>query len=140
MKEIGLKLKRKREENGVNIDEAASDLKIRKEMIESVEAGRKDDFPDIFSLKYFLRDYAKYLGLDGEEILDEFNEFLFEQTSKISLSDIEKAKEEKKKKEKNLKILSPYTKNSKNKNKSYIMLIFAALIILLIIIGFLLLK
>ena len=89
MKEIGLKLKQKREENGVSIEEAATDLKIRQSMLESIEAGNKDDFKDVFSLKYFIRDYAKYLGLDGEEILDEFNEYLFEQTSKISVEDID---------------------------------------------------
>ena len=39
-----------------------------------IKEGRKEDFKDVFSLKYFIRDYAKYLGLDGEALLDEFNE------------------------------------------------------------------
>ena len=68
MKEIGQKLKLKREENGVSLDEAASDLKMRVSQLESIEEGQKDDFKDVFSLKYFIRDYAKYLGLDGENI------------------------------------------------------------------------
>ena len=89
MKEIGLKLKLKREENGVSLEEAAADLKIRASQLASIEEGKKDDFKDVFSLKYFIRDYAKYLGLDGEEMLDDFNEYLFEQTSKISLEEIE---------------------------------------------------
>ena len=130
MEEIGLKLKQKREENSISIEEASSDLKVLPNMIESVEAGRKDDFQDVFSLKYFIRDYAKYLGLDPEMILDEFNEYIFEQTSRISLSDIEAAKKEKEKKEKNLKILSPYTKPSKNKKT---LLIIISIIIVLII-------
>ena len=49
MKEIGLKLKLKREENGVSLEEAASDLKIRASQLESIEEGRKDDFKDVFS-------------------------------------------------------------------------------------------
>ena len=92
MKEIGQKLILKREENGVSLEEAASDLKMRVSQLESIEEGQKDDFKDVFSLKYFIRDYAKYLGLDGEAMLDDFNEYLFEQTSKISLEDIEEAR------------------------------------------------
>ena len=114
MKEIGLKLKNKREENGVSIEEAAEDLKMRPSQISSLEEGKKEDFQDVLFLKYFIRDYAKYLGLDSEKLLDEFNEFMFDFTSKISLSDIEKAKEEIESEKKN-EIKSPYTKETKNK-------------------------
>ncbi len=117
MKEIGLKLKLKREENGVSIEEAASDLNMRVSQLLSIEEGKKEDFKDVFSLKYFIRDYAKYLGLDGEKILDDFNEYLFEETSKISLEEIEEAKKEKEMREKDMKILSPYTKTSKDKKR-----------------------
>ena len=34
--------------------------------------------------------YAKYLGLDADKIVDEFNEYVFETTSKIPVKDIEK--------------------------------------------------
>lgn len=123
MKDLGQKLKLKREENGVSLEEAASDLKMRVSQLESIEEGKKDDFKDVFSLKYFIRDYAKYLGLNGEEILDEFNEFLFEETSRISIEDIEAAIKEKEEKEKNMKILSPYTVVTKeDKKKKYIMI------------------
>ena len=122
MKEIGLKLKLKREENGVSLEEAATDLKIRASQLASIDEGNKDDFKDVFSLKYFIRDYAKYLGLDGEEMLDDFNEYLFEQTSKISLEDIEEARREKEEREKNMKILSPYTITQKDKKRIYILI------------------
>lgn len=129
MKEIGLKLKTKREENGVSLEEAASDLKMRVSQLESIENGKKEDFKDILSLKLFIRDYAKYLGLDGENILNEFNEYLFEQTSKISLADIEKAKKEKEEKEKDLKILSPYTLTRKDKQKRTLLIIISIIIV-----------
>ena len=74
MKNIGLKLKEKREENGLSIEEVAEDLKMRPSQITSIEEGKKDDFKDIFYLKYFIRDYAKYLGLDSEKIIDELKE------------------------------------------------------------------
>ena len=123
MKEIGLKLKEKREENGVSIEEAASDLKVKEKEIKSIEEGNKEDFEDIVALKELIKDYAKYLGLDGDALLDEFNEYLFEQTSKISLTDIEEAIKEKEIKEKDLKILSPYTVTRNNKKKIYMIII-----------------
>ncbi len=140
MKEIGLKLKLKREENGVSLEEAASDLKMRVSQLQSIEDGKKDDFKDVFSLKYFIRDYAKYLGLDGEEILDEFNEYLFEQTSKISVEDIDRAKKEKEEREKNMKILSPYTVTSKDRKKIYIILGVVVLIVILGIVGYIIIS
>ena len=136
MKEIGLKLKLKREENGVSLEEAASDLKMRVSQLESIEEGQKDDFKDVFSLKYFIRDYAKYLGLDGEELLDEFNEYLFEQTSRISLEDIEAAIKEKEEREKNMKILSPYTVTPKEKKRNYILLLIIVSIALIGIVAY----
>ena len=48
MKDIGLKLKEKREENGVSIEEAAEDLKMRPSQIESLENGNKDDFKEAY--------------------------------------------------------------------------------------------
>ena len=96
MKNIGIKLKEKREENGVSIEEAAEDLKLRPSQIKSIEEGKREDFKDVFYLKQFIKEYAKYLGLDGEELVDEFNEYLFDYTSKIHIDVIEKAKNEKK--------------------------------------------
>ena len=112
MKEIGIKLKEKREENGVSVEEAAEDLKLRPSQIVSIEEGKKEDFDDVFYLKYFIRDYAKYLGLDGEQLVDEFNEYLFDYTSKIPVDVIEKAKQEKKEVKKDF--VSPYTVKKKS--------------------------
>lgn len=140
MKEIGLKLKLKREENGVSVEEAASDLNMRASQLTSIEEGKKEDFKDVFSLKYFIRDYAKYLGLDGEAILDEFNEYLFEQTSKISLEVIEEAKKEKEIREKDLKILSPYTKTSKDKKRVLVIAVSLLVICLIGAIGYILIR
>ena len=136
MKEIGLKLKLKREENGVSLEEAAADLKMKVQQLSSIEEGRKEDFKDIFALKYFIRDYAKYLGLDGEEILDEFNEYLFEQTSKISVEDIDNAKKAKEIREKNMKVLSPYTVTKKSKKKVFIIAFLCIFVAFLVVIGY----
>lgn len=133
MKNIGTKLKDKREENGLSIEEVAEDLKMRPSQISSIEEGKTEDFKDVFYLKYFIRDYAKYLGLDSEKILDEFNEYLFDMTSKIPVDLIEKAKKEKKEEK---KILSPYTKEDKKKNKLSKLFICLGIVILIIILGY----
>ena len=129
MNEIGNKLKEKREENGVSVEEAALDLKLRPNQIISLESGNKEDFKDVIALKKLIRDYAKYLGLDAEKLLDEFNEFLFDFTSRIPIETIEEAKNKKEVKE----VVSPYTSMSPKKNNWKIVVIVG--IVMTIIIG-----
>lgn len=134
MKEIGEKLKESRENIGISIEEAAEDLKMTTTQIENIESGNIDAFQDILYLKYFIRDYAKYLGLDKEELVDEFNEYLFDYTSKLSIEDIKK--EVKIKKEDEKKIKSPYTAERKNE-KLLQYSAYVAIILLLVIVGYL---
>lgn len=133
MKSIGIKLKDKREENGLSIEEVAEDLKMRPSQILSIEEGKSEDFKDVFYLKYFIRDYAKYLGLDSEKIVDEFNEYLFDMTSKIPIDLIDKAKTEK---NSSKGLSSPYTKEDNKKIKIPKLFLLIGLTILLIILGY----
>lgn len=135
MKEIGEALKEARESMGVSIEEAANDLKLKPSQIENIEAGNKDAFQDVFYLKYFIRDYSKYLGLDYEEMIDEFNEFLFDYTSKLSLDDIMKAKKQADNKEKKeeKKIVSPYTYERKNRTKISPIVLYVLLILIIVV-------
>ncbi len=112
MKEIGELLKETRTQNGVSINEASEDLNYKVSQIEAIENGDFKVFKDIFLLKCIITDYSKYLGLNSDEIIDEFNEYVFESTSKIPIDDIEKAS----KKVDNDKIMSPYTKQEKEKS------------------------
>ncbi len=125
MKEIGEKLKEARESIGVSVEEAAEDLKISASQITDIENGNVEHFQDVFNLKYFIRDYAKYLGLNKEEIVDDFNEYLFDYTSKLSLDDIKK---ESKSKQEN-KIKSPYTVERKSE-KIYQNIIYIAIVVI----------
>ena len=137
MKEIGERLKEARLSMGISIEEASEDLKLRPSQLENIEAGNQDAFKDIFYLKYFIRDYAKYLGLDPDEVLEDFNEYLFDYTSKISLDDIKKASrelEKKEKEEKKDKIISPYTIERKPKRHIPSGVIYGLIIVLVCII------
>lgn len=137
MKEIGELLRNSREEKGISIEEASEDLKLSKEVLEQIELGNKDVFKDIYELRSCVNSYGKYLCLDCEKILDDFNEFVFEYTSKIPIEEIEKASQEVETEIK--KISSPYTMEeniNKKSNKKLIIIggiIFVVIIILVII-------
>ena len=131
MKELGNYLRETREANGVSVDEAADDLKIDVFLLEGLEEGNIRAFKDVLGIKDIVKAYSKYLGLKPEEVIEDFNDFLFEHTSKISLEDIMEA--EKKHNEK--RIASPYTvarSKKKDNSKLKVLLIWAALVLLLI--------
>ena len=107
MKEKGEYLRQERRKNGVGINEASEDLHINSKLLEAIEEGNHKAFKDVFELKDAIRSYAKSLGLNVDKILDEFNDFIFEKPSKISLDDIKSAKNNE---EKVTRIASPYTK------------------------------
>ena len=118
MKEIGEKLRNAREEIGISIEEASTDLKISKTQLSNLEDGNMDTFKDIINVKYLIRDYAKYLGLDKEDLVDDFNEYLFDVTSKD------------KKDGKDKKVKSPYTTIKVKKKVSVPLLIVVFIVII----------
>lgn len=130
MKELGEKFKEAREKTGISIKEAASDLNYKESQIEEIEQGNYKDFKDKFLLKTIIADYAKYLGFDSEEIIDEFNDFVFESTSKIPIDEIAKANKNKIK-DTDDKIASPYTAIEEPKKVPLIIIV--SLIILLVV-------
>ena len=115
MKELGEYLKKTRISNGVSITEACEDLELSTSQLENIESGNVKAFKDIYELRNYIKLYAKYLGLKSDKVLDEFNSFLFQHTSKISLDDIMEAQRKKEEEEKEKKIKSPYTKEYKEK-------------------------
>lgn len=131
MKEIGEKLKEAREAMGISISEAAEDLKLEVSQIENLEQGNMENFKDVYYLKYLIRDYSKYLGLNKEDLVNEFNEYLFDYTSKISLEDIKQAKEMIKKDED--KIRSPYTIEHKNRPPIFTFTVYGLVVIVLVV-------
>lgn len=131
MNEIGSILKTTRESSGVTIEEASADLDIKEVILENIEDGKIGSFKDVFELKNYIHNYAKYLGLDGDKLIDEFNEYLFEYTSRIPVKEIEKAVNEIAKDEH--QIISPYTKEIRKHNKFYYITIYIVIVLLVII-------
>lgn len=137
MDEIGNLLKEVRESSGVTIEEAGKDISVKTSVLENIEAGKIGAFKDVFELKAIIANYSKYLGLNSDEMIDKFNSYLFEYTSKIPVKEIEKTLNDLNKKDDTteMKVVSPYTKeNSVNYTKYYILI--SILIVILAIIGF----
>ena len=136
MKEIGEKLKDARESMGISLEEAAEDLKLRSSQIQNIEEGNIEAFKDVFYLKYFIKDYSKYLGLKYEDMVDEFNEFLFDYTSKISLKDIKEAQKKGVKEENENRVASPYTASTEKAKFVIPVYVYGIIVVLLLIIGY----
>lgn len=94
MNEIGENFRNARISSSLDLEEVSSDTNIPIMALEQIEEGAIGSFKDIFLLKEYLKDYAKYLGLNGDAIIDKFNEYMFEYTSKIPTEEIERIIEE----------------------------------------------
>ena len=133
MNEIGEALKYARESSGVSLNEASKDLSMKPEILENIEDGRTGAFKDIYELKEYIASYAKYLGLDEKNLIDEFNEYMFEYTSKIPIKEIEKTIELKIKEEKkDDKVISPYTKTNKKYNNWVYVVVYVVIFLMII--------
>ena len=137
MDEIGSILKTTRESSGVSINEASKDLDIKVEILENIEEGKIGCFKDIYVLKEYIKNYSKYLGLESDKLIDGFNEYMFEYTSKIPIKKIEQLMKQKEKEEdKEEKVISPYTMEVKKHKKNIYIIgyITIAILVLLVII------
>lgn len=134
MIEVGDTLKNSREVSGVTLEEVSTDLDIPLILLEQIEDGNMGAFKDIFELKEYIVKYAKYIGLDSDELIDMFNSYMFERTSKIPMDKIENAVNESMHEEnKDNRIASPYTKAVPIfKTTPYIISLVIAVIILIV--------
>lgn len=130
MEVIGEKLKASREEKGLSLEEVSEDLKIDIKDLENIEIGNRKYFDDVYSLKNYIYEYAKYLGLDPETLVEEFNEFMFEYTSKIPVDVIERISKQKEKEEMSKGALSPYTIINRKSSKKIIAIVLIIITIL----------
>ncbi len=71
MERIGERLRRRREELGLTLDEVSGMIRYRPEIISAIEEGRTNVFPAEAYMSAFLRAYAVALELDPREIVRE---------------------------------------------------------------------
>ena len=76
MQTIGERLEEARKRKGISVREAAETTKIRGDYLQKFEANSFDlDLPPLY-IRGFLRAYARYLDLDPERIVSDFNTVL----------------------------------------------------------------
>jgi cytoskeleton protein RodZ len=72
MSSLGQELKKQRESRNISIDEMASSTKIVGRYLEALEQDRLDAMPGGFFVRGILRSYARYVGLDEDEIVEKY--------------------------------------------------------------------
>ncbi|MGH3083148.1 MAG: helix-turn-helix domain-containing protein [Gaiellaceae bacterium] len=73
MFEIGSSLQEQRERMGLELGRVAADMRMRTRQLAALENERFDALPARAYTRAFLREYAEYLGLDGQRFLDEYD-------------------------------------------------------------------
>src|SRR4028118_1012459 len=68
---IGLVLERARKDRGLTLEEAEKATKIRRRYLEGLESDDYTVLPDAVYARGFLKTYANFLGLDGDELSKE---------------------------------------------------------------------
>ncbi len=71
---LGEFLKKKREERGKTLEEVAEATKININYLKALEEGNFNSLPGEVFVKGFLRHYARYLGIEEEEILNRYHQ------------------------------------------------------------------
>lgn len=133
MEEIAELLRDTRETSGIEISEVSKDLEIEEIFLKNIEEGKIGSFKDVFVLKEYISEYSKYLGLDATKIIDEFNEYLFEYTSRIPIEEIEKTMVLNTKELNEEKVMSPYTQSKQETRKGIYVVIYTLIFILVIL-------
>lgn len=70
--ELGTRLKEARLSKGYSLDDLQEITKIQKRYLVAIEEGNYSIMPGTFYVRAFIKQYAEAVGLDADEILDEF--------------------------------------------------------------------
>lgn len=73
---IGQDLKRERELRGISLEEIADATKINIRFLRALEEDQFDVLPGKFFTRGIIREYAKYLGLEEESVLNKYHDAL----------------------------------------------------------------
>ena len=70
---VGDTLRQAREKQGLTIADVAGETSIREAYLEAIEKGNYDELPGDVYAKGFIRNYSKFLQIDGDALLQEYN-------------------------------------------------------------------
>src|SRR5688572_33225148 len=70
---FGEELRREREIRGISLKEIADATKISKRFLEAIERNDHQSLPAPVFTRGFVREYARYVGLNAEEMVNRYN-------------------------------------------------------------------
>ena len=75
---LGAFLRQEREKHGITIDQVASSTKINTRLLHALEGDRYQELPAKPFIRGFITAYARFIGLDSNDVLTRFGKFLDE--------------------------------------------------------------
>lgn len=70
---VGEILRREREKQGLSLADVADETSIREVYLEAIEKGSYADLPGDVYAKGFIRNYSKFLQIDGDSLLEQYD-------------------------------------------------------------------
>jgi len=70
--ELGNELRQLREQKGLTMEQVQNDTKIRSRYLEAIEGGELSVLPGMVYARGFIKSYAEYLGVNGQELLERY--------------------------------------------------------------------
>lgn len=86
IKKIGDLFKSKRKELNLSLKEVENATSIRTNHLEAIEEGKEDQFLSPVYLLGFMRQYANFLGMDGDKIINDHPNAFNKETKKHEFS------------------------------------------------------
>ncbi|WP_027363773.1 helix-turn-helix domain-containing protein [Desulfotruncus alcoholivorax] len=80
---IGEILSETREKMGLSLEDVEEATKIRRKYVKALEDNNFEIIPGKVYVRGFLRNYARFLSLDGEKLVHEYNEIIKDQMENI---------------------------------------------------------
>lgn len=78
---LGSHLRSEREKKGVTLEQLASATKINIRLLYALEEDRYQDLPARPFIRGFVASYCKFIGINGEELLQHYHQFLDEKSN-----------------------------------------------------------
>lgn len=82
-KNFGQYFRQKREERGLSLKEVENATSIRSVYLEAIEQGRFDEVISPVYAKGFVRQYANFIGLDGDRFIHEYSHLFGKSQDKV---------------------------------------------------------
>ncbi|MBI1869954.1 MAG: helix-turn-helix domain-containing protein [Chlamydiae bacterium] len=92
MDALGQKLREAREGKGLSIEEVARMTKIPDKIIEAIEQSYYEELPAPIYVKGFLKLYARYVGLEPNEVIQDYQRLQGRETKQVLILEGEKVK------------------------------------------------